>query len=126
MKLILVLVLGTIVAFFAVWYYLTKTSGTLGPILPTVFFEPADDSNVVAMDFGACAPAKGAASGEFGSIQIEMWSWDVNTCLMDYTNPEDKNLLTRCLIPKSLDKKTFKKTFKGVDFLEIASYCKAK
>lgn len=126
MKLILVLVLGTIGAFFAVKYYLAKTSGTLKPILPTVFFEPADDSNVVAIDFGACAPAKGAASGEFGSIQIEMWSWDVNTCLMNYTNPEGKNFLTRCLVPKSLDKKTFKKTFKEIDFSEIGNYCKTK
>lgn len=76
MKLILVLVLGTIGAFFAAGYYFVKISGTLKPILPTVFFEPADNSDAVAIDFGACTPAKGAASGEFGSVQIEMWSWD--------------------------------------------------
>lgn len=124
MKLILVLVLGTAVAFFALKYYLVETSGTLKPILPTVFFESANDTSVIAVDFAACAPAKGIVDGEFGSIKIEMWSNDINTCLMDYSNPEGKNFSIRCLVPKSLDKKTFNKTFKGVDFSEITPYCK--
>lgn len=39
---------------------------------------------------------------------------------------EGKNFLTRCLVPKSLAKKTFNKTFKEIDFSKIAPYCKAK
>lgn len=125
MKAILIFVLGTAVAFFVLRYYFVKTSGTLKPILPTVFFEPPNDTSVIAVDFAACAPAKGTVDGEFGSIKIEMWSWDVSICLMDYTSPEGKIFAIRCLVPKSLDKKIFKKTLEGVDFSEIGNYCKA-
>ncbi|OGD93500.1 hypothetical protein A2697_03210 [Candidatus Curtissbacteria bacterium RIFCSPHIGHO2_01_FULL_41_44] len=124
MKVILIFVLGAAIFIFIFKFYFVKTSGVLKPILPTVFFEPAEDSGVIAVDFSACAPAKGIVEGEFGAIKIEMWSYDVATCLMDYTSPEGKNFSTRCLVPRSLDKKTFNKAFKGVDFSEIVFYCK--
>ena len=125
MKTIVIIALSVAVAVYALYYYLNKSSGILKPILPTVFFEPPGDTNAITIDFGACPPGRGEVSGDFGSIKVEVWSLDINTCLMNYSSlAEGGKPWTRCLVPKNLGNKTFIKTYKGVDFSEISKYCK--
>ena len=124
MKAILILVLGIIVVFLVLRYYQSKTAETLKPILPTVFFEPAGDTSIIVIDFGACAPAKGSVDGDFGTIKVEVWSWDVDTCRLDYASSKGEIYRISCLVPKSIGHKRFKKNFAGINFSEISQYCK--
>src|SRR3989338_10469345 len=125
MKTIVIIALSVALAVYALYYYLNKSSGILKPILPTVFFETGGNSQEIAIDFGACPAGRGEVSGDFGSIKVEVWSYDINTCLMNYSSlAEGGKPWTRCLVPKNLNNKTFKKTYKGVDFSEISNYCK--
>ena len=95
------------------------------PILPTVFFEPAENSQVIAIDFKSCSPSKGTVSGDFGSVKVELYSQGIETCLLNYSSlAKGGKPWTRCLVPRNLDKKIFKKTFEKVDFSEISKYCK--
>ena len=125
MKAILIIVLGVGLAVYGLYYYLSRSTDMFKPILPAVFFEPPENTRVIALDFGTCAPGKGTVSGDFGSIKVEVYSYDANTCLMNYSSSaEGGKPWTRCLIPRSLDKKTFEKNYEGVDFSEISKYCR--
>ena len=125
MKMILIIVVGVGLAVYGLYYYLSKYTGMFKPILPTVFFELSGDSRVIAIDFGDCAPGKATVSGDFGSIAVEVWSYDTNTCRMNYSNDDtEKKFWTRCLVPRGLNRKVFEKTYEGVDFSEISQYCK--
>src|SRR3989304_1063600 len=125
MKAILIIVLCVGLTVYGLYYFLSRHMGMFKPILPTVFFEPPDNSRVITLDFGACAPGKGMVSGGFGSIKIEIYSLDTDTCLVNYSSStEGEKPWTRCLVPRSLDKKTFEKNYDGVDFSEINKYCR--
>ena len=125
MKAILIIVLGVGLSVYGLYYYLTRYTDTLKPILPTVFFEPAENSQVIAIDFNACPPSRGTVSGDFGSVKVELYSQGTETCLINYGSPaKEGKPWTRCLVPRSLDKKLFNKTYEGVDFSEISKYCK--
>ena len=125
MKTILIIVLGVGLAVYGLYYYLSRSTDMFKPILPTVFFEPPGDTNVIVIDFNSCPPGRGEVSGDFGSIKVEVWSLNINTCLMNYSSlAEGGKPWTRCLVPKNLGNKTFIKTYKGVDFSEISKYCK--
>lgn len=122
MKAILIIVLGIAAGWFVLTHYIKKPAG-FKPILPTVFFEPPEDSESILIDFSSCAPGKGTSSGNFGMINIEMWSWDVSKCNFEYSYDGGKTVAT-CLVPKSTRTLKFKKASDGIDLSAIYSYCK--
>ena len=120
MKAILIILLGIAAGWFVLTKYIKKPSG-LKPILPEVFFEPADDDQAILIDFSACSPGKEASSGSFGSVNIEMWSYDVGHCRFDYEYVGGGK--ASCLVPKDQGLIRFKKTSAGIDFGKISSFC---
>lgn len=122
MKVILVILLGIAVGWFVLTHYIQKPAG-FKPFLPTVFFEPPEDQKAVLIDFSSCAAGKGVSSGAFGSVNIEMWSYDISLCNFEYSYDSGKTV-AKCLVPKSTKSLKFKKASDGVDFSPIYSYCK--
>lgn len=122
MKVILILLFVAGLVFIVYKFFITNPS-SLKPILPSVFYETAENSDLIIIDFGSCAGGREIVTGEFGSILLEVWRENVSTCRMEYKDVQLKKSI-RCLVPEGLGNLTFPKTLNGIDFSSIANYCK--